>query len=193
LEDSCPYDSLQLCAFYESTVRAQELPLAPDARNPRDLLASNVTAAPAHEGLTFADPMPNALFPNVNSAALPNKPQPVADEGPWIGEGEPLPRFSSDLIRAVRKDDGRMMWHVEKVNSCAWFGAPVDVEAGRVRQKSFLTVDFAFGTGGCRRRDYTSPAVLPSWYMQGMEPAIGTNEIARLLCRGRSDRNRVGW
>jgi hypothetical protein len=114
------------CLFFVvSTVRAQDLPLGTDARNPRDLLASNGNAIQEPEEFTLGDPTPDALFPNANSEALPNKPQPVAYEGQWIVEGEQLPRFSSDLIMVVRKDDGRMMWHVEKVNSCAWCGAPL--------------------------------------------------------------------
>jgi hypothetical protein len=108
-----------------STVRAQDSPLAPETLNPKTLRVPSVTAFQAQEGFMLGDPTPNALFPNANSQTLPNKPQPVAYEGQWIVEGEQLPRFSNDLVMVARKDDGRMMWHVEKVNSCEWCGAPL--------------------------------------------------------------------
>lgn len=100
----------------------QELSLASNTQKANDLPLPNATVIQLQGQFT---PMPNAMFPDANAGPPPDKPQPVAREGQWIMEGEQMPQFSDDLVMVVRKDDGRMMWHVEKVNSCAWCGAPL--------------------------------------------------------------------
>lgn len=65
------------------------------------------------------------LAGSLHAQDLPLKPEP-AHLGQWIRPGEMMGDFSDDLIITDRKEDGRRLWHVERVGSCAWCGRPMD-------------------------------------------------------------------
>jgi hypothetical protein len=108
-----------------TTVHAQDLPLTPDVQKTNVFLIPDTDAPPAQDQFTRNMPISDAMVSNVNGQPLPDKPQLVAREGQWIAGGEPLPHFSDDLVMVAKKSDGRLMWHVEKVDSCVWCGAPM--------------------------------------------------------------------
>lgn len=58
---------------------------------------------------------------------LPDKPVPQrAFQGEWIAAGEIMPaEWPEDLVLTDRKNDGRRMWQVVKVGSCAFCGKPM--------------------------------------------------------------------
>jgi hypothetical protein len=60
-----------------------------------------------------------------NEERFPDKPQPLAREGQWIADGEQTWQIPDEFVMVAKKSDGRYMWHVEKVNSCAWCGDPM--------------------------------------------------------------------
>jgi hypothetical protein len=119
-----------------TTVRAQDLPVKPEAQNTRDLETSDGVVFPTQEQLNSGTPNSDALISKVNATPLPNKPQPFAHEGQWVPAGPDWPRFTDDLVVVARKNDGRMTWHVEKVNSCAWCGAPMTWKQAMFDRKS---------------------------------------------------------
>jgi hypothetical protein len=82
-------------------VHAQDLPLSQETHISDEFVSRN-----------FAQP-------------LPDKPQPIAHEGQWIATGEQLPLFHDDLVITERKEDGHLMWQVERVDSCTWCGKPM--------------------------------------------------------------------
>jgi hypothetical protein len=119
-----------------TALHAQDLPVKPEVQNAEDLVpsATNVFAAQGQSGLGALNS--EALFPAAEAQPLPDKPIPVAHDGQWISAGEDWPPFSDDLVMVARKNDGRMMWHVEKVNSCAWCGAPMTWKQAMFDRKS---------------------------------------------------------
>jgi hypothetical protein len=118
------------------TVHAQDLPARPEAQGADDVQNSHSSANATQQQFTPDKPNSDAMSPNINAQPLPDKPQPVAREGQWISAGEDWPQFSDDLVMVARKNDGRMMWHVEKVNSCAWCGAPMTWKQAMFDRKS---------------------------------------------------------
>jgi hypothetical protein len=118
--------ALAVCLFLvASTIHAQDLPLKPESQKTGDLLTSNTEIPPVEEGAYSNTPIPTEMFSEMITRPLPAKPQPIAFEGEWISASEPWPKFPDDLVVTERKDDGKWFWHVEKVNSCAWCGAPM--------------------------------------------------------------------
>ena len=69
--------------------------------------------------------IPDEFISIRHAQPLPDKPQPMAREGQWIATGEKLPLFRDDLVITERKEDGHLMWHVERVDSCTWCGKPM--------------------------------------------------------------------
>jgi hypothetical protein len=108
-----------------TAVHGQDFPVKSGMPTTNDMLPSGGAISPARQQITSNTPNADAILSIVKPEPLPAKPQPVAYVGQWIGEGDPTPQFSDDLIMTERKNDGRWMWHVEKVNSCAWCGAPL--------------------------------------------------------------------
>jgi hypothetical protein len=119
-----------------TTVHAQDLPARPEAQDEDDLLNSDSTLSATQQQFTPDTPNSNAVFSKVNAHPLPDKPQPFAREGQWIPAGPDWPQFSDDLVVVARKNDGRMTWHVEKVNSCVWCGAPMTWKQSMFDRKS---------------------------------------------------------
>jgi hypothetical protein len=119
-----------------TAIHAQDLPLKPVAQAAVDLPPSDDMIFPAQGQSAPDTPNSDAMFSKVNAQPLPDKPQPIAREGQWISAGEEWPQFSDDLVMVARKNDGRMMWHVEKVNSCAWCGAPMTWKQAMFDRKS---------------------------------------------------------
>lgn len=107
------------------SVQAQDLLVKPEARKANDLSASNTGIFQAQQQITPRAPKSDANSSIIDSDDLPNKPQPIAYAGQWISEGDPMPHFPDDLIMTERKDDGRLKWHVERINSCAWCATPI--------------------------------------------------------------------
>jgi hypothetical protein len=108
-----------------TAVHAQDFPVTSRTQITNDMLPSDSAISPAPQQITPSTPNADAILSIVNPQPLPAKPQPVAYMGQWIGDGDQTPQFSDDLIMTERKSDGHWMWHVEKVNSCAWCGAPL--------------------------------------------------------------------
>jgi hypothetical protein len=106
-------------------VGAQSVPVKVEASTTNDTRSSNAIAI--REG----EPRPvNTEDLGAEDASPKTQPglevgKPVAHLGQWFAGGEADHQFSRDLILVARKDDGRLMWHVEKVNSCDWCGAPL--------------------------------------------------------------------
>jgi hypothetical protein len=119
-----------------TAIHAQDLPVKPEVQNAEGLTPSdaNVFAAQGQSALGALNS--DALFPKAEAQPMPDKPIPVAHEGQWIYAGEDWPRFSDDLVVVARKNDGRMTWHVEKVNSCVWCGAPMTWKQAMFDRKS---------------------------------------------------------
>jgi len=119
-----------------TAIHAQDLPLKPVVQNVVDLPPSDAIIFPAQGQSAPETPNSDAMFSQVNAQPLPDKPQPVAREGEWIPAGADWPQFSDDLVVVARKNDGRMTWHVEKVNSCVWCGAPMTWKQAMFDRKS---------------------------------------------------------
>jgi hypothetical protein len=114
-----------VCLLVASGGRAQDMPFSHETQNVRVPPVPFADASPPQERLSPSKPTSAPLGSTSGARPLPDKPQPVAREGQWIGNGEQLPHFSDDLVMVARKNDGRLMWHVEEVNSCAWCGTPM--------------------------------------------------------------------
>ena len=108
-----------------TTVHAQDLPLKPEAREADDLMTADTSAPPLQEQNSPNVLIPNGMFSKVIAQPLPAKLQPVAYVGQWVADSDQTPQFSEDLIITERKNDGHLMWHVERVNSCVWCGTPM--------------------------------------------------------------------
>jgi hypothetical protein len=119
-----------------TAIHAQDLPLKPVAQKAFDLQPSDATIFPAQGESAPDTSNSDAMFSKVNAQPLSDKPQPFAREGQWIHAGEDWPQFSDDLVVVARKNDGRMTWHVEKVNSCVWCGAPMTWKQAMFDRKS---------------------------------------------------------
>jgi hypothetical protein len=119
-----------------TTVHAQDPPRKLEARETDGLMTSNTIAPPVQEQTSLNTPTPNRMFSNVIAQPLPDKPQPIAYEGEWFNGGDQLRRFSDDLVMVAEKNDGRSMWHVRKVDSCAWCGAPMTWKHAMFDKKS---------------------------------------------------------
>jgi hypothetical protein len=111
--------------LFVTPAHAQDLSVKPEEQNANDLLSSDGAISPAQQQITPSTPNSNAILSIVNPQPMPDKPQPVAYVGQWIAESDQTPRFSDDLIMTERKNDGHLMWHVERVNSCVWCGTPM--------------------------------------------------------------------
>jgi hypothetical protein len=119
-----------------TAIHAQVLPLKPVVQNTGDLSPSDAIIFSA-QGQSAPETLnSDAMFSKVNAQPLPDKPQPFARVGQWIPAGEDWPQFSDDLVVVARKNDGRMTWHVEKVNSCVWCGAPMTWKQAMFDRKS---------------------------------------------------------
>jgi hypothetical protein len=119
-----------------TAIHAQDLPVKPEVQNAEDLAPSDAIVFAAQGQSALAPPNSDALFPKADAQPMPDKPQPVAYVGQWLKAGEEMPEFSNDLVMVVKKNDGRKMWHVEKVNSCAWCGAPMTWKQAMFDRKS---------------------------------------------------------
>jgi hypothetical protein len=119
-----------------TAAHAQELPVKPEVQNTEDLAPSGSIIFPAQEQFTTGMANSEELISKVNPQPSPDKPKPVAREGQWIPASEDWPQISDDLVVVARKNDGRMTWHVEKVNSCVWCGAPMTWKQAMFDKKS---------------------------------------------------------
>lgn len=119
-----------------TAIHAQDLPVKPEVQTAEDLAPSDANVFAAQGQSPLAAPTSDALFPKAEAQPMPDEPIPVAHEGQWISAGEYWPRFSDDLVMVSKKNDGRRMWHVEKVNSCAWCGAPMTWKQAMFDRKS---------------------------------------------------------
>ena len=60
-----------------------------------------------------------------NRSSLPGKPQPVAQLGQYFDVSESLPVIPEGMVLVPRTEDGKGVWHIEKVGSCFWCGEPM--------------------------------------------------------------------
>jgi hypothetical protein len=111
--------------LFATVVHAQDLPVKPVEQNANDLLTSDGAISPARQQITPSAPDSDAISSTINPQTMPAKPQPVAYVGQWVADSDQTPQFSDDLIITERKNDGHLMWHVERVNSCVWCGTPM--------------------------------------------------------------------
>ena len=88
-------------------------------------MTADTSAPPLQEQNSPNVLIPNGMFSKVIAQPLPAKLQPVAYVGQWVADSDQTPQFSDDLIITERKNDGHLMWHVERVNSCVWCGTPM--------------------------------------------------------------------
>jgi hypothetical protein len=119
-----------------TSIHAQDLPVKPEVQNAENLAPSDPIVFAAQGQSALTEPTSDDLFPKADAQPTPDKPIPVAREGEWIPAGEDWPKFSDDLVVVARKNDGRMTWHVEKVNSCTWCGAPMTWKQAMFDRKS---------------------------------------------------------
>jgi hypothetical protein len=119
-----------------AAVHAQDLPAKPGARSTESVQASDAAVLQEQAQFTSMAPKSEEMISDVSAQPLPDKPEPVAREGQWIRSGEDLPQFSDDLVMVSEKNDGRRMWHVRKVNSCDWCGAPMTWKQAMFDKKS---------------------------------------------------------
>lgn len=113
--------------LFAVTIHAQDLPLSQEVHKMNDLANANgILILPVVGEQTSPETtIPNELVSGGYAQPLPEKPQPIAHEGQWIATGEQLPLFRDDLVITERKEDGQLMWHVERVDSCTWCGKPM--------------------------------------------------------------------
>jgi hypothetical protein len=106
--------------LFAVTIHGQDLPLMQEVHKMNDLAnANSILILPGvQEQTSLETAIPNELISGGYAQPRPEKPQPVAHEGQWIATGEQLPLFRDDLVITERKEDGRLMWHVERVDSC---------------------------------------------------------------------------
>jgi hypothetical protein len=120
-----------------ATVHAQDLPNKAEEANTNDPRNSNVIGSVTQELTSSNAPIPSGTGPTANVQPLPIKPEPPpAYLGQWIGPGEPMGAFSDDLIITDHQVDRKLMWHVEKVGSCAWCGRPMGWKEAALDKKS---------------------------------------------------------
>lgn len=106
-------------------VHAQDLPAIQGASKIDDLAKTTAILPAVQEQSSPATLVADELVARGYAQPLPDKPQPIAREGQWIATGEQLPLFRDDLVITERKEDGHLMWHVERVDSCTWCGKPM--------------------------------------------------------------------
>jgi len=68
---------------------------------------------------------PDKVTPEIGPQPVIEGVRPFARHGDWIADGEPEPTFPAGLVKVPHRNDGRWMWHVERVRSCAWCGEPM--------------------------------------------------------------------
>lgn len=107
------------------SVCAQDLPTEVGARGAIVPQASDTGTFSLEEQSISTTSCSGGMLSKLNTRASPENPKSAARQDQWIKEGEEMPQFSDGLIMVARKADGRTMWHVEKVNSCVWCGAPM--------------------------------------------------------------------
>ncbi len=123
--------------LFAATVHAQGSPTRAEEEKANDLANPNVTSSVTQELTSSNAPTPSGTGPAANAQPLPIKPEPrPAYLGQWIGPGEPMGAFSDDLIITDHQVDRRLMWHVEKVGSCAWCGRPMGWKEAAFDKKS---------------------------------------------------------
>src|SRR5258708_14023732 len=118
------------------TIHAQDLSLSQEVHKMNDLANANTILPMVQEQISPETAVPNEFVSGRFAQSLPEKPQPVAHEGQWIATGEQLPLFRDDLVITERKEDGRLMWHVERVDSCTWRGKPLTWKQAAFDKKS---------------------------------------------------------
>ena len=120
-----------------AAVHAQGLPDRPQPGKTDDATDPNAISSLAQEFTSSSAPIPGATGPAANAQPLPIKPEPQpAYLGQWIAPGESMGTFSDDLIITDHQVDRRLMWHVEKVGSCAWCGRPMGWKEAALDKKS---------------------------------------------------------
>jgi len=190
-----------------TAVHAQEMPVKQETQKAKELLVSDGANSPEQEQLTLTTPNSDAIVSMSKGEPLPDKPQPIVHLGQWIAEDDTTPQFSNDLIMVARKNDGRLMWHVEKVNSCVWCGAPMTWKQAMFDRKAssmwalrsaLVVADIeithhlpCFKAGTCRE---SNPLVGPT-RLQGYSVAAGLTAIPWILdawARKGSRKDRIG-
>lgn len=122
--------------LFAAIVHAQDLPSRPDAQKTNDLMTSNAIGQPVQELISDNTPIPDGVISKVYAQPLPDKPVPDAKLGDYILVGQPMGRFSDDLVLVERKEDGRLIWHVEKAGTCFWCGRPMTWRQAAFDKKS---------------------------------------------------------
>jgi hypothetical protein len=117
--------SVLSCVLVAGPVYAQDLLVKLEEQNAHHLPTSDTAIFQAQQQFAHGESNSGAMTSVTNPDILPDKPQPVAQLGQWISESDPMPQFSDNLIMTEEKNDGRLMWHVEALNSCAWCGTPM--------------------------------------------------------------------
>jgi hypothetical protein len=79
---------------------------------------------------------PDEVTPEIGTRPVTEGVRPFARPGDWIADGELEPTFPADLVKVPHKNDGRWMWHVERVRSCAWCGEPMTWKQAAFDKKS---------------------------------------------------------
>jgi hypothetical protein len=79
---------------------------------------------------------PDEVTPEIGTRPVTEEVRPFARLGDWIANGEAEPTFPADLVKVPHKNDGRWMWHVERVRSCAWCGEPMTWRQAAFDKKS---------------------------------------------------------
>jgi hypothetical protein len=117
-------------------VYAQDLLVKPDEQTAHNLLTSDAVIFHAQQQFAHGEPISGDMPSVINRDILPDKPQPVAQLGQWISERDAMPQFPDNLVMTEKKNDGRLMWHVEALNSCAWCGTPMTWKQSMFDRKS---------------------------------------------------------
>lgn len=103
-----------------SAVHAQNSVTPSKVQDHNDENLSTLNSIPSSEEIAA---LPLAE-PTARAASLPEKPEPAAAEGQWIGTGE-VWDIPDDLVIVAMKHEGHLLWHVQKVNSCESCGEPL--------------------------------------------------------------------
>jgi hypothetical protein len=101
-----------------------------------EVLGSSTLDAAVRGQIFPAITLPEELVGETDSQPLPEKVQPEARPGDWIADGEAMPALPANLVLVPHKNDGRWMWHVERMGSCAWCGNPMTWKQAAFDKKS---------------------------------------------------------
>jgi hypothetical protein len=177
--------------LFALTIHAQDLPLSQEVHKMNELASANSILPAAQEQTSPETSVTNELISGGYAQPLPEKPLPIAHEGQWIATGEPMTLFRDDLVITERKEDGQLMWHVERVDSCTWCGKPMTWKQAAFDRKAISLWGFRIVMDVTDNRDHSSLSVFSGAYVPRSKSLVGTDSSAGICGVQRADGHRL--